>query len=105
MITATSSYADIKNCFTDESGKVKSDLPTTLDSDCAYYHNVPSTAGMYINTVDKEIIRLGSKIGESADAKASKLNLYRLYKALQIKENWEAPIPTLSDFNNKYNQE
>lgn len=99
MITSTSSYADIKNWFTDEKGRLKSDLPTTLKSDCAYYHNVRQTADMYINNVDKEIVRLGSKVGNSADAKASKNNLYRLYQALQIKENWEAPKPPIKRFN------
>lgn len=75
------------------------DLPCTLDSDCAYYSAVAQTAKMYIKNVDNEFQRLGAKnIKKSADAKASKRNLYRLYKALQVKDNWDKPRPTYWDF-------
>jgi hypothetical protein len=102
MITANSTYTELKKWFTDENGKVKADLPTTLNSDCAYYFDVPATTKMYITNVDSELKRLGSKnIGKSADAKASKLNLYRLYKSLQVKENWNAGKPRREDIFKK----
>ena len=97
-----STYSDLKKWFLDDKGEIREDLPDTLDAHDAYYCSVRITAKMYITNVDREFERLGAvNIRRSSEAKASKNNLFRLYKALQVESNWNAPRPRLKEMNYK----
>jgi hypothetical protein len=95
-----STFGQIKKWFKENA----KELPTTLDSDCIYYNNVPNTVEICIRQVEFEIERLGAEnIKKSAVGKASKNNLLTLYKSLQNVDLWNAPKPTLNSLNQRIN--
>lgn len=79
------------------------DFPNTLKSWDSYYTNPRESAMKRIKTIENIILKHGQphktenrEAKEAfAVAKWEKIRLFCLYKALQIKENWNKPMDSL----------
>lgn len=96
-------FSELKNWFEFN----RKELPKTLQSECIYYKDVNFTASKYIETLELRIAFCReNNIHPAKDilATTNKNQLFRLYKYLQILENWNKTLPKLNKFSNKMNQ-
>lgn len=91
MLDEKCTYDELKTWF------LQTELPQTCDSEERYYMNVPGTVGIYMEIIEKEIEKHGSKVKKSIIARDYKRKLFKLYVALQEKANWNKPQPTWDD--------
>ena len=101
MITKDSRYSEIRKYFLDN----MESFPNTLDGGHRYWMNVKKTARLFVDQVDRELIRMkesGLKANRSKIAISGKNNLIELYNDLQNLDAWDKPMQRMKTFNNKY---
>jgi len=78
-------FAHLKIWFSEN----KNAIPHTLDTQHAYFMDLPVTIEMHIERIDNDIQRNGRP---KALGKASKNSLVTIYNGLKVKDNWNKPM-------------
>lgn len=88
-ITHDTKYGKIKSWFEQN----MKELPKTLEGQGKYYLDLPWTVRQYIEQVDYELIKQGSKINRSKPARAAKGNLVTIFQSLKDPTAWNLALP------------